>query len=177
MAGRRESSGEEMPRYTFKLRDNDVGVEDHDGVNLPDAEIAYRYACDVVRELMSRREPSTRSWQLEVYEGDHERIFEIPFMRLDQTLDHLNAQTREMIEDGARQVRSLKDTYRAAKVTIRETRSLVARSRGKTPTSPNRFEHPRRYAKREIAHPLGTDGTNRRGATDDRRISGITRSS
>jgi hypothetical protein len=36
-----------------------------------------------------------------------------------------------MIEDGARQVRSLKDTYQATKVTIRETRSLVARSRGK----------------------------------------------
>src|SRR5262249_58067813 len=117
--------------YTFKLRDNDAGVENADGVNLPDAEIGNKYACDFVRELMSRREQRTRSWQLEVYEGGQKKILEILFVRLDQTLDHLNTPMREMVEHGARQVRSLKDTYQATKVTIRETRSLVARSRGK----------------------------------------------
>ena len=91
----KERSGKEMPRYTFKLRDDGDGVEDDNGVNLPDAEIAYGYACDVVRELMNCRERSTRSWQLEVYENGQEKIFEIPFVRLDQTLDHLNAQMRE----------------------------------------------------------------------------------
>ena len=120
-----------MPKYTFKLIDDDDGVEDDNGVNLPVTEIAYRYACDVVRELMSRREPSTRSWQLEVYEAGQGKIFEIPLMCLDQTLDHLNAQMREMIEDGAGQIRSVKDTYRTARATVREARSLVARSRGK----------------------------------------------
>jgi len=96
-----------MPRYTFKVRDDDDGVEDATGVNLPNAEIAYRYACDVVCELMSGREPSTRSWQLEVYEDGEKKVFEIPFARLDQTLDHLNIRMREMLEDGARQVRSI----------------------------------------------------------------------
>jgi len=120
-----------MPRYTFKLRDDDDGVEDKNGISLPDAEIAYRYAYDVVRELMSAREPSTRSWQLEVYEDGREKIFEIPFARLDQTLDLLNAHMREAVEHSARQIRSVKDTYQAARVTVREARSLVARSRGK----------------------------------------------
>lgn len=120
-----------MPRYTFKLRDAGDGVEDHDGVNLPDAEIAYRYACDVVRELMKGREPNTRSWQLEVYEDDQEKVFEIPFVRLDQTLDHLKAQTRKMVERGAAQIRSIIETHHAASTTVRESRSLVARSRGK----------------------------------------------
>jgi hypothetical protein len=120
-----------MPKYTFKLRDDDAGVEDADGVNLPDADIAYRYACDVVQELMSCRELRTRSWQLEVYEGGQEKIFEIPFARLDETLDHLNAQMRDAVEHSARQIRSIKDTYQTAKLTVGEARSLVARSRGK----------------------------------------------
>ena len=120
-----------MPLYTFKLRDDDAGVEDADGVNLPDAAIAYRYACDVVRELMNARERRTRSWQLEVYEGGEKKIFELPFVRFDQTLDHLNAQMRDAVEHSARQIRSSKDTRHAVGVTIRETRSLVARSRGK----------------------------------------------
>jgi len=120
-----------MPRYTFKVRDDDDGVEDATGVNLPNAEIAYRYACDVVCELMSGREPSTRSWQLEVYEDGEKKVFEIPFARLDQTLDHLNIRMREMLEDGAQQVRSIKDIYQTTKLTVREAKSLVARSRGK----------------------------------------------
>jgi hypothetical protein len=106
-------------------------VEDATGVNLPNAQIAYRYACDVVCELMSGREPSTRSWQLEVYEDGEKKVFEIPFARLDQTLDHLNIRMREMLEDGARQVRSIKDIYQTTKLTVREAKSLVARSRGK----------------------------------------------
>jgi hypothetical protein len=129
----RSTHGEEgeMPRYTFKLRDDDNGVEDDNGVNLPDVQIAYRYACDVVYELMNGREPSTRSWRLEVYEEGQEKIFEIPFVRLDQTLDHLNAQMRAAVERGAGQIRAVKDTYQAARATVREAKSLVARSRGK----------------------------------------------
>jgi hypothetical protein len=30
--------------------------------------VAYRYACDVVRELMKGREPTTRCWRLDVYD-------------------------------------------------------------------------------------------------------------
>jgi len=59
-----------MPRYTFRLRDDDTGQEDDTGVSLLDDEIAYRYACDVVHGLMQHREQDTRSWQLEVFEGE-----------------------------------------------------------------------------------------------------------
>jgi hypothetical protein len=49
-----------MPKYTFKLRDDDSGVEDDTDVSMPNAEVAYRYACDVVRELMECREQDNR---------------------------------------------------------------------------------------------------------------------
>jgi hypothetical protein len=52
-----------MPKYTFKLRDDDSGVEDDTEVSMPNAEVAYRYACDVVRELMECREQDNRHWQ------------------------------------------------------------------------------------------------------------------
>jgi hypothetical protein len=120
-----------MPTYTFKLCDDGDGVEDDAGVSLPDANIAYVYACDVVRELMSGRERTTRHWQLEVYEGQDEKIFEIAFASLDPTLDHLDAHYRQRVEQGARQIRSARDALGAAAVTVQEAKSLVARSRGK----------------------------------------------
>jgi len=119
-----------MRRYTFRLRDDDTGVEDDTGVSLLDDDVAYRYACDVVHELMQHREQHTRSWQLEVFEGG-EKIFEIPFARLDPTLDHLSGPLRGLVEHNAQRVRSLKDTWCATRVTVQEARSLMARSRGK----------------------------------------------
>ena len=120
-----------MPKYTFKLWDDDGGVEDDIGVNLPDADIAFRYACEVVSEMMNCRERRTRSWQLDVYENDHKKVFEIPFAALDRTLDHLNSVMRQAVQESARQTRSVKDMQQAARIMVRETKSLVARSRGK----------------------------------------------
>jgi hypothetical protein len=120
-----------MPKYTFKLWDDDGGVEDDIGVNLPDADIAFRYACEVVSEMMNCRERRTRSWQLDVYDNDHKKVFEIPFAALDRTLDHLNSVMRQAVQESARQTRSVKDTQQSARIMVRETKSLVARSRGK----------------------------------------------
>jgi hypothetical protein len=120
-----------MPTYTFKLHDDDNGVEDDFGVNLPNDEIAHRYACDGVRELMDHRERSTRHWRLDVYQDNSEKVFDIPFASVDRTLDHLTPDHRAEVEQIAERIRSLKDVYYDATLTQRESRSLVARSRGK----------------------------------------------
>jgi hypothetical protein len=120
-----------MPRYTFKLCDDGGGVEDNVGVNLPDGETAYRYACDVASELMNCRELRTRHWRLDVYQDDRKKIFEIPFAKLDPTLDHLTMEHRELVEHNSRLIRSLEDAVYAAKLSGSEARSLVALSRGK----------------------------------------------
>jgi uncharacterized protein DUF6894 len=120
-----------MPGYKFKLNDDSGGVEDDFGVNLPNVEIAHHYACDVVRELMDHRERKTRHWRLEVYQDNGEKVFDIPFAELDQTLDGLRPQSRALVALCALQVRALKDTHYDASLTRREARSLVARSRGK----------------------------------------------
>jgi hypothetical protein len=120
-----------MPIYTFELRDGDRRIEDKSGVHLPDREHALHYALDVARELMNCREVQTRSWCLDVHDGNGARIFELPFASIDPTLDHLVPEMRTTIERMCDRARSLREVIAAARVTVRESRALVALSRGR----------------------------------------------
>lgn len=122
-----------MPVYTFKLRDGHGDVEDPTGVALLDRGAAVRYAHDVVYELMRSREAETRSWCLDVYEGGatESPICEIPFASVDPTLDHLAPSFRMMVESNAERKRLVSDAIHTVRGTVRESRALVARARGK----------------------------------------------
>lgn len=120
-----------MPTYTFELKDGSCGITDGAGVNLPDREHALWYAHDIARELMSGREAQTRFWRLDVYEDNNERIFEIPFVSIDRSLDHLVPELRTIVEGLCDRLRSLTEANYAARVTVRESRALVAIARGK----------------------------------------------
>jgi hypothetical protein len=120
-----------MPLYTFELRDGSCGITDTIGISFADRDEALCYAHDVIRELMGGREQQTRTWRLDVYEDHDRRVFEIPFARLDETLDHLSPHWRSHIEELCDRSRVLHETYNAARITMRESRALVARSRGK----------------------------------------------
>jgi len=120
-----------MPLYTFELRDGSCGIADTVGVKLADRDQALCYAHEVVRELMGSREQQTRTWRLDVYEDHDRRVFEIPFVRLDETLGHLSPHWRSKIEDLCNRSRRLREAYNSARITMRESRALVARSRGK----------------------------------------------
>jgi hypothetical protein len=129
-----------MAIYTFRLRDGRGDVEDTTGVELPDRDRALHYAHDVVHELMRSREPETRSWCLEIYEsGSHSPICEIPFARIDPSLDHLTPKLRTMVESMSARGRLLSDVIHNAEGTIQESRALVARARGK-PYLASRFD-------------------------------------
>jgi len=121
----------QVPTYTFKLRDDNSGVVDDTGVALIDNATAYQYARSVARELMRSREIQTRSWLLEVYRDDQGRLFDILFARVDPTLDHLRDELRADVEKVSERKRALKDVIYAASLTLRESQSLLARSRGK----------------------------------------------
>lgn len=121
-----------MPLYTFELRDGSSGIADPAGVRLADRDQALGYAYEVIREMMKGGcESKTGTWRLDVYEDNDERVFEIPFARLDETLDHLSPHWRSRIEDLRTRSLLLREAYTAACVTIREALALVARSRGK----------------------------------------------
>jgi hypothetical protein len=120
-----------MPVYTFELRDGDRTIQDQGGVRLPDRDRAFEYALDVAHELMSCREAQTRSWRLDVYDDQGERILELPFAGIDPTLDHLVPAMRTTVERMCDRYRSLREAMAAARVTVRESRALVALSRGR----------------------------------------------
>lgn len=119
-----------MPVYTFKLRDGSGDVEDTTGVQFRDQDSAVRYAHDVVHELMKSRELQTRSWRLEVYEAGS-LVCEIPFAKMDPSLDHLTPTLRTMVEGLSERKRLLGDVIHTVKATVQESRALVARARGK----------------------------------------------
>ena len=118
-----------MAAYTFRLLDGCGEVEDETGVNFGHPDHAIRYARDVVHELMRNRELETRSWRLDVYENGDGPICTIPFASIDPTLDHLlpNLRTEALSE----RQRLFREALHAANATVRESRALVARSRGK----------------------------------------------
>ena len=120
-----------MPTYTFKVLDGCGDVDDETGVSLRDHDHALRYARDVVHELMRNREVETRSWRLDIYENGDGPIYAIPFATIDQTLDHLVPKLRTMVESMSERKRQLGVVVHAVKVTVQESRALVARSRGK----------------------------------------------
>ncbi|HLH97993.1 MAG TPA: hypothetical protein VKW08_23040 [Xanthobacteraceae bacterium] len=120
-----------MPRYTFTLRDGSLGIEDRTGVDLNDAQGAFDYAISVAREVMRGCEAEAHAWRLDVYEDDAGPIFELPFAAIDQSLDHLVPELRQMIVDFGERRRLLMETVHAARATVLETRALVAQSRGK----------------------------------------------
>jgi hypothetical protein len=80
---------------------------------------------------MSCREAQTRIWCLDVYEGSGERIFQLPFARFDPTLDHFVPEMRKTVEQVSDLSRSLREAMASARVTLRESRALVALSRGR----------------------------------------------
>ena len=103
----RESVGGEMPIYSFKLRSDENVFADDAGVSLPSPKLAYNYACDVVRELMRRRESETRCCSLEVHEQSQGKIFDIRFAEIDSTLEALPENWRSVVEQLWQRVRSL----------------------------------------------------------------------
>jgi len=120
-----------MPVYAFELRDGARPVTDDTGVHLADRRRAFEYAQEIVRELMSGCEAQTRSWRLDVYEAGEGLVFQIPFFPFDPTFAHLAPSSRQAMQRLCEGNRSLREAVHAARNTVRESRAVLARARGK----------------------------------------------
>jgi Domain of unknown function (DUF6894) len=120
-----------MPNYRFALRDGQGDIDAAAAVLFADPTDALRYAQTVVHELMRSREAETRTWRLDVYDEGGECVIALPFASLDPTLDHLRPEFRAMVEKFCDRRRAVDEAVHAVEATVRESRALVARSRGK----------------------------------------------
>jgi hypothetical protein len=119
-----------MPRYHFHLRTPQALYLDHEGTPFADGAQAHEHATTVARELMRNRGARTRSWRLEVFEGDeNERRFEVPFATVDATLEHLQPDLRKAIEQVSSRMASLFEAINAVKGTIYEVKATRARAK------------------------------------------------
>src|SRR5262249_21246850 len=66
----------------------------------------------------------------DVYENGAEKVFEILFASIDETLNHLKPDNRKVVEMTAMRRRQPQDTLHATWITCRETQALLARSQG-----------------------------------------------
>jgi hypothetical protein len=119
-----------MPLFYFDLQDGSAGVTDGDGTELPDATAARAHAHQVVLELMAHVEARTRHWLLDVHEEGRARLFSVPFVLCDRTIDHLEPRTRRLIEEACAKRRALATAIFDARANVRRACALVARSRG-----------------------------------------------
>jgi hypothetical protein len=120
-----------VPTYTFTLRSDGCDVNDDVGITLTDNASAYRYARTVACELMRCRETQTRCWHIKVYRDGEGPLFDILFASVDPTLDHLRRELRGLVERVSERKRAYRDVVYACEVSLRESRSLLARSRGR----------------------------------------------
>jgi hypothetical protein len=120
-----------MPIYAFELRDGSSPVTDDTGVRLADRDHAFAYAQQIVLELMKGCEARTRNWRLDVYEAGKGLLFRIPFIDLDPVFADLDPSIRKTLVRLCDNHRSLGEAVHAARQTIRESRAVVARSRGR----------------------------------------------
>ncbi len=116
--------------YTFTLRGDGHDNRDDMGIALADNASAYGYACTVARELMRCRETQTRYWRIKVYRDGEGPVFDVLFASVDPTLDHLRRELRALVESVSAKTGALKDVLYDCEMSLRESRSLLARSRG-----------------------------------------------
>jgi hypothetical protein len=119
-----------MPRYFFSLRNGDGEIREGEGQDLDDTEVAIGHAKDVAQELMKNRELQTRHWQLHVQAETGEVLARLCFAQIDPTLDHLGPEWRQAVVDISNKCLALCEVTSALRNTVRQSRALLARSRG-----------------------------------------------
>ena len=87
-----------MPIFYFHLRDGKSGLLDNQGQELADAAAARAHAVQVARELMRSCELEKRHYLLDVCDEEGRVVAEVPFATVDPTLDHLQADLRNLVE-------------------------------------------------------------------------------
>ena len=119
-----------MPLYFFNLKTREGTIRDPDGTNLPDESSAIEHARQVARELMAHQKLGTRSWRIDICDGEGRSCTDLLFASLDDTISHLTPELRSSVEELCAQSSSLSETIRAVRLTLAQVRGTIARSEG-----------------------------------------------
>jgi hypothetical protein len=117
-----------MPTYFFDLHTPREVVRDLIGSELACEASAREHAAGVARELMLNREAQTRSWRLDVRDGEGRRVFKLMLVTVDESLARFSPEVRSSLENMCANNASLCDTIRSVRRTLRQVKGTMARA-------------------------------------------------
>jgi hypothetical protein len=120
-----------MPRFFFNVRNGWGGLADPDGTSLPDVQSAKDYARRLARELMHGHETKRRYWHVVVRDDEDNRVFDLPFFSVDDSMNHLNPDRRRLIEIMCEKRMALAETLFETRMNVLRVRATLARSRNR----------------------------------------------
>jgi len=120
-----------MPHYHFHLWTSESEVLDRDGTTLPDDDAARVHAKQVACELIKSKEPQRRIWRLDVADEQGATRFQLAFSAVDESLDHLDPSTRELVERSAAARAALMQTILESRFLVIKARAMNRRALGR----------------------------------------------
>jgi hypothetical protein len=120
-----------VPLYYFGVRNGSGNLADEEGIELPDVQAAREHACALARELMFRNEPRKRHWLLFVRDAEGNELFAMPFVAVDESILHLNPESRLLIQQMAEKKLALAEAVFASRMGVMRAQATIARTRSR----------------------------------------------
>jgi hypothetical protein len=114
-----------MTHYYFNLWTSTQLLLDPDGTALPDETAARSHARSVAHDLMRNRAAKTRSWRLDVRDGDGRRCFSVLFASVDDTVP---PELRAAFIDGSTQAATLRDAIHQVRLSLLQVKATMAKA-------------------------------------------------
>jgi hypothetical protein len=117
-----------MPTYFYNLQTLEGTIADPEGMDFPSLHLAWEHGRLVARELMQHRESTTRSWRLDVYDGEGTLWFDVVFATVDESILCLPPELRRSVQDVHVKSASLFEAMHRTKSMVAELRTTMTQA-------------------------------------------------
>jgi hypothetical protein len=121
-----------MPTYFYNLQTLDGIIQDPEGTDFPSQYMAVEHGRLIARELMQHRESATRSWRLDVYNGEGTLCFDVLFATVDESILCFPPELRRSVQDMHAKSASLIEVMHKTKLMMSLLRATIAQAPGAT---------------------------------------------
>jgi hypothetical protein len=117
-----------VPTYFYNLQTLDGIIRDPEGTDFAGPYLALEHGRRIARELMRHRESATRSWRLDVYDGEGTLCFDVLFATVDDSILCLPSELRCSVQDMHAKSASLIEAMHRTKLMMSQLRATIARA-------------------------------------------------
>jgi hypothetical protein len=117
-----------MSTYFYDLQTLEGIIRDPEGTDFSSQYLAWEHGLLVARELMQHRESVTRSWRLDVYDGDGTLCFDVLFATVDESILCLPPELRSSVQDMHAKSASLIEAMHRTKLIMSQLRATMAQT-------------------------------------------------